>query len=83
VITRIRGLFDVVLMDYQMPNMDGPTAIKAIRQLGYGGIIMGLTGNAMQCDQDMLVWDIASYYVRIVVMLIIYLECCKPERMMS
>jgi CheY-like chemotaxis protein len=45
-------MFHVVVMDYQMPNMDGPTAIKAIRKLGYRGMIIGLTGNAMQCDQD-------------------------------
>jgi signal transduction histidine kinase/ActR/RegA family two-component response regulator len=45
--------FDVVLMDVQMPNMDGPAASKAIRDLG--GIhaavpIVALTANAMPGD---------------------------------
>ena len=44
--------FDVILMDYQMPNMDGPTAIAAIRNLGYDSVILGLTGNALLSDRD-------------------------------
>lgn len=46
--------FDVILMDYQMPNMDGPTAIAVLRQLGYDGIILGLTGNALLGDRDVM-----------------------------
>ena len=34
-------------MDYQMPHMDGPTAIRRIRELGYQGKIVGLTGNIL------------------------------------
>ena len=41
---------DVIVMDYQMPNMDGPTASKEIRALGYKGLIIGLTGNALPED---------------------------------
>ena len=41
---------DVILMDYQMPNMDGPTATKIIRSLGFSGLIIGLTGNALPED---------------------------------
>ena len=41
---------DVVLMDYQMPNMDGPTATKMTRTLGFSGLIIGLTGNALPED---------------------------------
>jgi signal transduction histidine kinase/CheY-like chemotaxis protein len=37
----------VILMDYLMPNMDGPTATKEIRALGYTAPIFGLTGNGM------------------------------------
>ena len=42
--------FDVILMDFVMPNMDGPTATKLIRELKYRGIIIGVTGNAMTDD---------------------------------
>ena len=39
---------DVVLMDYHMPNMDGPTACQRLRDLGYRGLIIGLTGDIEQ-----------------------------------
>jgi len=44
--------YDVILMDYQMPNMDGPSAIRAIRSLGYKGVIFGVTGNVMTLDKQ-------------------------------
>jgi signal transduction histidine kinase/CheY-like chemotaxis protein len=37
--------FDIILMDFVMPNMDGPTATKEIRTLGYTAPIFGVTGN--------------------------------------
>ena len=43
------------MIDYQMPTMDGPTAISAIRAMGYKGIILGLTGNVVAVDQDAMV----------------------------
>ena len=46
-----RELFDVILMDYQMPVMDGPTAIKALREKGYKGVVIGVTGNVLPCDK--------------------------------
>ncbi len=48
------NLFDIVLMDCQMPEMDGFVATKLIRQLGgaVGDIpIVALTANAMQEDR--------------------------------
>ena len=42
--------YDVVTMDYQMPVMDGVTASHHIRELGFNGIIIGITGNALSDD---------------------------------
>ena len=42
--------YDAILMDYYMPVMDGPTATKHLRNLGYNGLILGVTGNALPCD---------------------------------
>ena len=48
----MKDYVDVILMDYLMPNMDGPAATKEIRSLGYKGLIIGVTGNALQEDID-------------------------------
>ena len=42
--------FDLILMDNVMPNMSGPLATKAIRSLGFKGLIFGVTGNALPED---------------------------------
>eukprot|EP00607_Mallomonas_marina_P008788 CAMPEP_0182419370 /NCGR_PEP_ID=MMETSP1167-20130531/3831_1 /TAXON_ID=2988 /ORGANISM="Mallomonas Sp, Strain CCMP3275" /LENGTH=112 /DNA_ID=CAMNT_0024594251 /DNA_START=335 /DNA_END=673 /DNA_ORIENTATION=- len=42
--------FHFVLMDYEMPNMDGPTAAKELRAMGFRGKIIGVTGNTMPAD---------------------------------
>ena len=40
--------FDAILMDFIMPNMDGPTATRQLRTMGYTGVIFGVTGNGKQ-----------------------------------
>ena len=47
--------YDFIMIDYQMPKMDGPTAIAAIRAMGYRGAILGLTGNVVAVDQEAMV----------------------------
>lgn len=42
--------YDVILMDYQMPNMDGPTATRILRSKGCNAFICGVTGNVMAED---------------------------------
>ncbi|MGL4943048.1 MAG: response regulator [Thermoguttaceae bacterium] len=48
--------FDIVLMDVQMPNMDGLEATKTIRNLDKPGVdklpILALTAHAMQADYE-------------------------------
>ena len=33
-----------------MPNMNGPEAVKLIRELGFRGLIIGVTGNMLPED---------------------------------
>lgn len=48
-----KNVYDIILMDIQMPNMDGLQATKLVRQT-YGAkpLILALTANAMSDDKE-------------------------------
>ena len=44
--------YDVVLMDITMPVLSGDQAVKQLRKDGWEGVVIALTGNDTEIDQD-------------------------------
>ncbi len=47
----LHGAYDVVLMDVQMPALDGLAATRALRQQGHTGPVIAMTANAFGEDR--------------------------------
>ena len=42
--------YDLIIMDNIMPKLSGPLATTSIRTMGYIGVVIGVTGNALPED---------------------------------
>gem|GEM_PF-700221 len=47
------GVYDIIFMDHMMPIMDGIEATQKLREMGYSGVIVALTANALTGHDEM------------------------------
>ncbi len=77
----LTGRYNVILMDMQMPEMDGYQATGDLRRKGYEGPIIALTANSMIGDSDRCIQAGCSHYLSKPVdrtRLIEVLRQCRP-----
>ena len=58
-----RSVFDLIILDMQMPVMDGYTAASQLRAAGFTKPIVALTANAMRGDEDRCIESGCSEYL--------------------
>ena len=46
-------IYDVIFMDHMMPHMDGIETTQQLRSMGYSGVIVALTANALTGNAEM------------------------------
>ncbi len=54
---------DLILMDMQMPVMDGHEAVRILRKKGYTGIISALTASVMEKETDQALKVGCDYFI--------------------
>jgi signal transduction histidine kinase/CheY-like chemotaxis protein len=47
------GVYDIIFMDHMMPQMDGMETTQKLRAMGYSGVIVALTANALAGNDEM------------------------------
>ena len=58
VVIDINKKYDVIVLDDHMTDMNGSVAVRILRQAGYDGLVIGLTGSAM--DEDLNAFCVAG-----------------------
>eukprot|EP01038_Epipyxis_sp_PR26KG_P008029 gene8029-10878_t len=53
--------YDIMMVDFYMPDMTGAETIKVIRSMGYKGLVIGVTGTVNPADTDLLIANGANF----------------------
>jgi signal transduction histidine kinase/FixJ family two-component response regulator/HPt (histidine-containing phosphotransfer) domain-containing protein len=51
----VANTYDIIFMDHMMPGMDGIETTEKLRELGYNGVIIALTANAVSGMREMFI----------------------------